>query len=85
MATVVAQARRTARVRTVSESAHVQLDGDELSFLIGMCRVVIDECDELLKDPLPYDAKGDERAWLDQRRQVARAMENKLERAGRRL
>jgi hypothetical protein len=70
---------------TTSDKARVLLDGDELSFLIGMCRSAIDECDEQLEEPIMHDANGEERAWLERRRRTAHDVEHKLERAGRRL
>lgn len=69
----------------MSERARVSLDGDELSFLIGLLRVVSEESDELLEEPIPHDRNGEERAWVEKRGQYARELEAKLERAGRRL
>lgn len=71
----------------MTATARVPLDGDELSFLIGLVRLALDECDELLATPTTSHGSGryvnrEERDWLTQRADMARHMESKLERAG---
>jgi hypothetical protein len=54
---------------------------DEVSVLLGLVRLAVDETDEVLADAL--DAEGDE--WYAERRAVLVRLARRLEAGGRRL